>query len=143
MTFLEAKKIVEEQGYHVVKNTADETFRERVAREELEEAKRIAEESGYTVIKENEEELDEEELDEGCCGDGKKKKSKKKSKKDGFVPFWAKKKDKVDESAEEDDLDLEGVQLDEGFGNAEGTTFKLIIPTKITHTTDKVVEYLS
>ena len=25
----------------------------------------------------------------------------------------------------------------------EGTTFKLIIPTKITHTTDKVVEYLS
>ena len=27
--------------------------------------------------------------------------------------------------------------------NKEGTTFKLIIPTKITHTTDKVVEYLS
>ena len=40
MTFLEAKKIVEGKGYHVVKNPEDESFRQRVAREELEEAKR-------------------------------------------------------------------------------------------------------
>ena len=113
MTFLEAKKIVEGKGYHVVKNLEGESFRQRVAREELKEAKRVAEEAGYRLIRE-----DDNELDEGCCG-GKKKKGKKKGKKSIFVPFWAKKKDKVDESA--DDLDLEGVTLDEGFGTSEGT----------------------
>lgn len=127
MTFLEAKKIVEGKGYHVVKNSEGESFRQRVAREELEEAKRIAEEAGYQLIREDEEIEDDDELDEGCCGcGGKKKKGKKKGKKSDFVPFWAKKKDKVDEALE-DDLDLEGMTLDEGmildegFGTAEGT----------------------
>ena len=121
MTFLEAKKIVEGKGYHVVKNSEGESFRQRVAREELEEAKRIAEEAGYQLIREDEEIEDNDELDEGCCGcGGKKKKGKKKGKKSDFVPFWAKKKDKVDE-AFEDDLDLEGMTLDEGFGTAGGT----------------------
>lgn len=200
MTFLEAKKIVEDKGYHVVKNSEGESFRERVAREEakrivtedtvadrgwniqvekqdcdafyraigryiqkygdinytgmgkalyayepgktvdeyyedivravrgeLEEAIRIAEEAGYQLIREDEEIEDDDELDEGCCGcDSKKKKGKKKSKKSDFVPFWAKKKDKVDEALE-DDLDLEGmtldeaITLDEGFGTAGGT----------------------
>lgn len=127
MTFLEAKKIVEGKGYHVIKNSEGESFRQRVAREELEEAKRIAKEAGYRLIREDEEIEDDDELDEGCCGcDGKKKKGKKKGKKSGFVPFWAKKKDKVNEALE-DDLDLEGitldegVTLDEGFGTAEGT----------------------
>ena len=66
-------------------------------------------------------------MDESCCcGGGKKKKDKKKGKKSDFVPFWAKKKDKVDEALE-DDLDLEGmtldeaITLDEGFGTAGGT----------------------
>jgi hypothetical protein len=63
----------------------------------------------------------DEDIDESCCcGGGKKKKGKKKGKKSGFVPFWAKKKDKVDE-AFGDDLDLEGMTLDEGFGTAGGT----------------------
>lgn len=124
MTFLEAKKIVEDKGYHVVKNSEGESFRQRIAREELEEAKRIAEEAGYQLIREDEEIEDDNELDEGCGG--KKKKGKKKDKKSDFVPFWAKKKDKVDEALE-DDLDLEGmtldeaITLDEGFGTAEGT----------------------
>ena len=115
MTFLEAKKIVEGKGYHVVKNS------------EGEEAKRIAEEAGYQLIREDEEIEDDDELDEGCCGcGGKKKKGKKKGKKSDFVPFWAKKKDKVDEAVE-DDLDLEGMTLDENmtlderFGTSEGT----------------------
>lgn len=126
MTFLEAKKIVEGKGYHVVKNSEGESFRQRVAREELEEAKRIAEEAGYQLIREDEEIEDDDELDEGCCGGDKKKKGKKKGKKSDFVPFWAKKKDKVDEALE-DDLDLEGMTLDEGmildegFGTSEGT----------------------
>ena len=63
MTFLEAKKIVEGKGYHVVKNLEGESFRQRVARAELEEAKRVAEEAGYRLIRE-----DEHELDEGCSG---------------------------------------------------------------------------
>lgn len=54
MTFLEAKKIVEMGGYHIVKNTANETFRERVNRETLEEAKRIARRAGYKIVNENE-----------------------------------------------------------------------------------------
>ncbi|MBR0371731.1 MAG: hypothetical protein IJH63_13615 [Methanobrevibacter sp.] len=62
----------------------------------------------------------DEDIDESCCCGGKKKKGKKKGKKSGFVPFWARKKDKVDESYE-DDLDLEGMTLDEGFGTAGGT----------------------
>ena len=78
MTFLEAKKIVEGKGYHVVKNSEGESFRQRVAREELEEAKRIAKEAGYQLIREDEEIEDDDELDEGCCGcGGKKKKGKK------------------------------------------------------------------
>jgi hypothetical protein len=254
MTFLEAKKIVEGKGYHVVKNSEGETFRQRVAREELEEAMKVVKQAGLNVINENdltnfaqfdsngnitatqdfeddkmilsanfndntddedmspydaeltiqfkkkfrtahhverhiynslcrklqqfgytdamddsynngktktlkfnfffddntnaetiinimvrsaklwtaqlgeslESDEDLDELDEGCCGGDKKKKGKKKGKKSDFVPFWAKKKDKVDEALE-DDLDLEGMTLDEGmildegFGSAEGT----------------------
>ncbi|MBQ2653523.1 MAG: hypothetical protein IJF83_08200 [Methanobrevibacter sp.] len=225
MTFLEAKKIVEGKGYHVVKNSEGESFRQRVAREELEEAKRVTKRAGYRIINEDEETpyetalmdkkftnfvasisndndydtneekyaswvdtlvneqgwdvydaidhvisknwseyydeildraLDnddisteeaeriadlvatplsgidyeevladpslykDEDIDESCCCGGKKKKGKKKGKKSGFVPFWARKKDKVDESYE-DDLDLEGMTLDEGFGTAGGT----------------------
>lgn len=226
MTFLEAKKIVEGKGYHVVKNSEGESFRQRVAREELEEAMKVVKRAGLKVINENEESAYEtalmdknftnfidsisnnndydaneekyaswvdrlvnekgwdvydaidhvisknwseyydeildraldndnvsteeaeriaglvatplssidykevladpslykdEDIDESCCGcGGKKKKGKKKGKKSGFVPFWAKKKDKVDEALE-DDLDLEGITLDEGFGTAEGT----------------------
>lgn len=229
MTFLEAKKIVEGKGYHVVKNSEGESFRQRVAREELEEAKRVAKRAGYRIINEDEETpyetalmdknftnfvasisndndydtneekyaswvdtlvneqgwdvydaiehvisknwteyydeilnraldddfsteeaerianlvatplsgidyeevladpslYEDEDIDESCCCGGKKKKGKKKGKKSGFVPFWARKKDKVDEST--DDLDLEGMTLDEnmtldeGFGTAEGT----------------------
>ena len=59
MTFLEAKKIVEGKGYHVVKNPEGESFRQRVAREELEEAKRVAEKAGYRLIREDDNELDE------------------------------------------------------------------------------------
>ena len=81
MTFLEAKKIVEGKGYHVVKNLEGESFRQRVAREELEEAKRVAEEAGYRLIRE-----DDNELDEGCCG-GKKKKGKKAFIFKGFAGF--------------------------------------------------------
>lgn len=225
MTFLEAKKIVEDKGYHVVKNSEGESFRQRVAREELEEAMKVVKRAGLRVINEDEETpyetalmdknftnfvasisndndydaneekyaswvdtlvneqgwdvydaiehvisknwseyydeildraLDndnisteeaeriaglvatplsgidyeevladpslykDEDIDESCCCGGKKKKGKKKGKKSGFVPFWAKKKDKVDESYE-DDLDLEGMTLDEGFGTAGGT----------------------
>ena len=69
MTFLEAKKIVEGKGYHVVKNSEGESFRQRVAREELEEAKRIAEEAGYQLIREDEEIEDDDELDEGAVKD--------------------------------------------------------------------------
>lgn len=119
MTFLEAKKIVEGEGYRVVKNVDPETLRERIAREELEEAKRIAEAAGYTVINENDiDDTDTDEQDmtetkptmEETCG-GKKKKGKK-GKKSGFVPFWAKKKDDK--------------KIDEAFGDAEGTTFTSI-----------------
>ena len=177
MTFLEAKKIVEDKGYHVVKNSEDETFRQRVAREELEEAMEVVKRAGLKVINEftdlsyedyrdivkehlirmglqpdvanenimsyaesieenynNEidavdtaQEVYDSNMDESCCcGGGKKKKDKKKGKKSDFVPFWAKKKDKVDEALE-DDLDLEGmtldeaITLDEGFGTAGGT----------------------
>ena len=213
MTFLEAKKIVEERGYRIAKNIEGESFRERVAREELEEAKRVARRAGYQIINEDEatpyetalldknftnfvasisndndynaneekyaswvdtlvneegwdvydaidhvisknwseyhdEILDralnddisteeaeriadlvatplssidyeevlldpslykDEDIDEGCCGAGsKKKKGKKKGKKSEFVPFWAKKKDG---------------KLNEDFGDTEGTTF--------------------
>ena len=109
MTFLEAKKIVEERGYRIAKNIEGESFRERVAREELEEAKRIAKAAGYQIIREDEEIEDDDEIDEGCCGcGGKKKKGKKKGKKSEFVPFWAKKKDG---------------KLNEDFGDTEGTTF--------------------
>lgn len=243
MTFLEAKKIVEDKGYHVVKNSEGESFRQRVAREELEEAMKVVKRASLKVINENDltnfasfdsngnigtykdyedefatasavfndntddpdmtpydaelnilfknepenigdienaiyEKLCDElrpfgyvdamddsynngetialkfnfffnedddsdtiinkmitiaksftdsNMDESCCGcDSKKKKGKKKGKKSDFVPFWAKKKDKVDEALE-DDLDLEGmtldeaITLDEGFGTAGGT----------------------
>lgn len=237
MTFLEAKKIVEGKGYHVVKNSEGESFRQRVAREELEEAMKVVKRAGLRIINENDltnfasfdsngnigtykdyedefatvsavfndntddpdmapydaelnilfknepENIDDIEnaiyeklcdelrpfgyvdamddsynngetialkfnfffnedddsdtiinkmitiaksftdsnMDESCCGcGGKKKKGKKKGKKSGFVPFWARKKDKVDE-AFEDDIDLEGMTLDEGFGTAGGT----------------------
>ena len=53
MTFLEAKKIVEERGYRIAKNIEGESFRERVAREELEEAKRVAKRAGYQIINED------------------------------------------------------------------------------------------
>lgn len=243
MTFLEAKKIVEGKGYHVIKNSEGESFRQRVAREELEEAMKVVKRAGLKVINENDltnfarfdsnsnigihkeyenefitasavfndnaddpdiapydaelnilfknepaniddiennlyeilcrklrpfgyvdamddsydngetialkfnfffdeddnsdaiinkmitiaksftgdaQELFNNSMDESCCCGGKKKKGKKKGKKSGFVPFWAKKKGKVDEALE-DDLDLEGMTLDEGFGTAEGT----------------------
>ena len=48
-------------------------------------------------------------LEESCCGGGKKK-GKKKGKKSGFVPFWARKKDNINED----------------FGNDAGTTFSNI-----------------
>ena len=53
MTFLEAKKIVEGKGYHVVKNSEGESFRQRVAHEELEEAMKVVKQAGLNVINEN------------------------------------------------------------------------------------------
>lgn len=53
MTFLEAKKIVESKGYHIVKNSECESFRQRVAREELEEAMKVVKSAGLKVVNEN------------------------------------------------------------------------------------------